>query len=330
MEPKTGTREGYIRPINPRIDLREIADLIELCFKETIDEDGMDYIRYLRKLASNVNNLSWGSGLPMSSFAQIQGFVYELDGDIVGNLSMIPFHKNGEFIYLIANVAVHPQHRRKKIALDLTARSLKYAKEKSAKSVWLQVRDDNPPAIQLYSQMGFVEKCRRTTYTITPSIKLKEYAGYGIRIKKRTNEDWQKQKLWLEETYPEEVRWNVGLRENRFVPGFWKTLSRFFAGISITTLSIYKENKLIGFATLEKTNLYADNVWIACPEEYDDIVIRASIPNFRNSSFFIRPQTVNFPVGRGSKAFDDLGFVKNHTLIWMEERLDPNGFMIEK
>jgi ribosomal protein S18 acetylase RimI-like enzyme len=329
MEPKIGAREGIIRPINPRTDLREIADLIELCFKETIDEDGLDYIRYLRKLATNANNLSWGDSFSMSSFAQIQGFVYELDGVIVGNLSMIPFHKNGEFIYLIANVAVHPQHRRKRIALDLTSKSLKHAKEKLAKSVWLQVRDDNPPAIQLYEQMGFIEKCRRSTYTIPPSVKLKDYMGYGIRIKKRTNEEWSQQKIWLKETYPEDVRWNVGLRENRFIPGFWKTLARFFAGISMTSYSVYKDNSFIGCATLEKTSLYADNLWIACAEEYDDVVIRASIPNFRNSSFFIRPQTVNFPVGRGTKAFADLGFIENHTLIWMEERLDRNSFMSE-
>lgn len=329
MESKIGGREGYIRPINPRTDLREIADLIELCFKETIDEDGLDYIRYLRKLAINANNFSWGDSLSMSSFAQIQGFVYEMDGNIIGNLSMIPFHKNGEFIYLIANVAVLPQYRRKRIALDLTAHSLKYAKEKFAKSVWLQVRDDNPPAIQLYSQMGFVEKCRRTTYTIPPSVKLNEYKGYGICIKKRSNEEWQQQKLWLKEFYPKDVRWNLGLRENRFVPGFWNALSRFFSGISLTSLSVYKEDKLIGFATLEKTSLYADNVWIACPEEYDDIVIRATIPNFRNSAFFIRPQTINVPVDRAPKAFADLGFIKNHTLIWMEERLSTNGFMAD-
>lgn len=329
MDSKADVREGFIRPINPRTDLREIADLIELCFKDTIDEDGMDYIRYLRKLASNMNSYWWGGDFPTSSFTQIQGFVYEVDEKIVGNLSMIPFHKNGEFIYLVANVAVHPQYRRKRIALDLTSRSLKYAKEKLAKSVWLQVRDDNPPAIELYTQMGFLEKCRRSTFTIQPLIKLKDYMGYGVSIRRRSHEEWDQHKHWLKVVYPDDVRWNVGLRENRFEPGFLKWLNRLISGLSIINISIQKDNKVIGFATLEKTNLYADNLWIACQEEFDDQVIRASIPYFRKSAFFVRPQTINYPVGRGGKAFEDLGFIKNHTLIWMEERISKNGFLSE-
>jgi len=329
MEQKSGDRAGYIRSINPRTDLREIADLIELCFKDTIDEDGLDYIRYLRKLSTNITNYSWGGESSFASVAQIQGFVYEVDGKIVGNLSMIPFHKNGEFIYLVANVAVHPSYRRQRIALDLTAKSIKYGKEKSAKSIWLQVRDDNPPAITLYQQMGFIEKCRRTTYTLSPSVRIREYKGYGININKRENEDWPHQKVWLNENYPDNVRWNVGLRENRLLPGFWNSLSRLFSGVSITNLSVYRDQKLLGIATLEKTNLYADNLWIACPEENDDMVIRASIPYFRTSKFFIRPQTINYPVNRGERAFEDLGFKKNHTLIWMEEKLDSKSFIPE-
>jgi ribosomal protein S18 acetylase RimI-like enzyme len=329
MERKTDDRAGYIRKINPSTDLRAIADLIELCFRETIDEDGLDYIRFLRKLSMNANDLYWGVGGSGAPIAQIQGFVYELDGCIVGNLSMIPFHKNGDFVYLVANVAVHPDFRRKKIALDLTSHSLKYAKEKSAKSVWLQVRDDNPPAIQLYEQMGFKEKYRRSTYTISTNKILNDYKGYGIKTQKRTKEEWLQHKKLLKENYPIDIRWNIGLRENRFLPGFWRGLSRIFSGISISNISIYKDKHLLGFASVERTNLYADNLWIACDEEHDDIVIRTAIPQIRNSTFFNRPQSINYPIQRGLKAFEDLGFKKNHTLIWMEETLDPMGFISE-
>ena len=100
MEEETGKRVGQIRSVNPKTDLGTIADLIELCFKDTIDEDGLDYIRYLRKLASDNNNFYWSSGQIHHSISSIQGFIYEVDGKIVGNLSMIPFHKNGDFIYI--------------------------------------------------------------------------------------------------------------------------------------------------------------------------------------------------------------------------------------
>ncbi|PKO06919.1 MAG: hypothetical protein CVU41_04685 [Chloroflexi bacterium HGW-Chloroflexi-3] len=329
MNDESGKRVGQIRALNPSTDLRAIADLIELCFKDTIDEDGLDYIRYLRKLASDNSSLYLGVGRPQHTFAPIQGFVYEIDGRIVGNLSMIPFHKNGDFVYLIANVAVHPEFRRQRIAFDLTARALKYAREKSAKSTWLQVRDDNPAAINLYTQMGFVERCRRSTYTIKSRKKLTELIKNDFKIRKRKDFEWENQKHLLQVFYPEEIRWNVGLKEKRLLPGFWHGLSRFLSGISITNISIYHGNKLLGFASLERTTLYADNLWIVAEENHDEDVISAAVPYFRSSTINMRPQTINYPVGRGEDAFTNLGFDKNHTLIWMEETIIPTGFSLK-
>jgi hypothetical protein len=252
--------------------------------------------------------------------------VYEVDGRIVGNLSMIPFHKNGDFVYLIANVAVDPEFRRQRIAFDLTARALKYATEKAAKSTWLQVRDDNPAAIDLYSQMGFVERCRRSTYTIKSRKRWTKLLGEDLKIRKRKDFEWEKQKSLLQVYYPEEIRWNVGLREKRLLPGFWHGLSRFLSGMSITNISIHQGNKLLGFASLERTTLYADNLWIVAVDNHDEEVISGAVPYFRSSTINTRPQTINYPVGRGENAFTNLGFEKNHTLIWMEETIIPSGF----
>ena len=327
MERKLSDRAGRIRSLNPATDLNAIADLIELCFKDTIDDDGLDYIRYLRNLANNTNNLYWGMGRVQHTLAPLQGFIYEMDGRIVGNLSMLPFHKNGDFIYLIANVAVHPDFRRQGIAFDLTSRALKYAKEKSARSTWLQVRDDNPPAIELYKQMGFLERFRRSTYTIKDNRHLKDILNLNLKVLNRKNTDWQKHQQLLNEIYPFEIRWNIGLKENRFLPGFWNSLNSFFSGISISHITVYKNNGVVGFASLERTNLFADNLWIVSPEEFDEDVIRAVVPYFRTLSFRMRPQTVNYPENRGATIFAELGFNKNHTLIWMEEKVNPTEFL---
>ena len=323
MNDELGTRAGKIRALNPNTDLRAIADLIELCFKDTIDDDGLDYIRYLRKIASEQNSYPIGAVRRLHPLAPIQGFIYEVEGRIVGNLSMIPFHKNGDFVFLIANVAVHPDFRRQRIAFDLTARSLKYARQKSAKSTWLQVRNDNPAAIELYQQMGFIEKCRRSTYTIKSKNRLTRPIDSEIKIRNRKKNEWEKQQQLMMEVYPDEVRWNLGLREKRFIPGFWHELSRILSGISISNISISNGNELLGFASLERTTLFADNLWIVTEEKYDDEVIRAAVPYFRSSTISMRPQTVNYPVNRGEHVFMSLGFEKNHTLIWMEETISP-------
>ena len=65
-------------------------------------------------------------------------------GRIVGNLSLIPFVRRGHVVYLIANVAVHPDYRRRGIARQLTQTALDYLRQRGVSSAWLQVRDDNP------------------------------------------------------------------------------------------------------------------------------------------------------------------------------------------
>jgi hypothetical protein len=61
-------------------------------------------------------------------------------------------------------------------------------------------------------------------------------------------------------------------------------------------------------------------------EKYDEQVIRAAVPYFRSAKINLRPQSVNYPDNRGENVFLDLGFEKNHTLIWMEEIITPQRF----
>ena len=97
-----------------------------------------------------------------------EGFVWQENGEIVGNISLIPFTTLSRKIVLIANVAVHPDFRRKGIARSLTVAALEQAQSNHIRSIWLQVRDTNESALNLYKSLGFVEKARRTTWTLLP------------------------------------------------------------------------------------------------------------------------------------------------------------------
>lgn len=308
---------GDLRPLNVEKDLYQVADLIELCFKGSIDEDGTDYIRYLRNLAKDAKNSYWGLGSIQRRYAAIQGFVYEVDGKIIGNLSMLPFHKNGDFVYLIANVAVHPDFRRQGIALKLTSDALKYAKSKSANSVWLQVRDDNPPAFLLYKKMGFFEKTRRTTWTLKPYPETLYPYQSDVRIRSRKAKTWSQQKEWLLKNYDDNVRWNLGLKIDRLKPGFLAWIDQLLSERLIFQYAAYLNHQWLGTLTLEKTNLFADNLWVSADPAWEDQVIRVGVPFLQRKSGYKRPMTVNFPENRAVSTFDFLGFEKNHTLIWM-------------
>lgn len=310
--------EGVLRPLNADKDLAQVADLIELCFKGSIDEDGTDYIRYLRRLAKDAKINAWSLGSIQRRYAAIQGFVYEVGGEIVGNLSMLPFHKNGEFVYLIANVAVHPNYRRSGIALNLTTDALKYAKSKSANTVWLQVRDDNPPAFLLYKKMGFVEKTRRTTWTLKPYPQTLYPYQTDLKVVPRRAKTWPLQKEWLLKNYDEHVRWNLGLKPDRFRPGILAWIDRLINERMIIHYAAYLNHQWLGTLTLEKTSLFADNLWLSTESAWEDQVIRAVVPYLQRKLSYKRPMTVNFPENRAAAALEHLGFEKNHTLIWMQ------------
>jgi ribosomal protein S18 acetylase RimI-like enzyme len=311
--------EGKMRALDPIQDLNEVANLIELCFKGAMDDDGREYIQYLRKMARDAKNTYWGTGSFQRAYAPLQGFVYEENGRIIGNLSMLPYRKNGEFIYLIANVAVHPDYRRKGIARRLTAKALSHARIKSAASAWLQVRDDNPAAHELYIDMGFVERSRRSTWTLKYNNFRESLLHIGLNGRKRSGDEWEQHKHLLDKIYPQEIRWNLGLKEDRFQPGILASISRFFNGVWIRHWTVRNNKDIEGIGSLERTSLFSDNLWIAVNEEMEGIVIPMVVNHFFKTIQFNRPMTVNYPVDRAEDTFRKLGFEKNHTLIWMEE-----------
>ena len=162
--PVKASDHPHIRPLNMFRDLSTVADLIELCFSPTMDNDGQRYLSDMRRASRDDTFLRWASRMTETTSLPLMGYVWEQDGRIIGNASLIPFRDKGRRIYLIANVAVHPDHRRRGIGRTLTERVMKQARVRKASALWLHVRDDNPGAIKLYQDLGFREIARRTTW----------------------------------------------------------------------------------------------------------------------------------------------------------------------
>jgi hypothetical protein len=117
ITPMNGPYHFYspnIRPLLKRKDLNAVANLVEMCFADTMDPDGRDYIKHLRFLAEG--HTGWGANPFEQLLLPVQGFLWEQDGLIIGNLTLIPFSSLGKRYYLIANDATHPGYRRQGIA----------------------------------------------------------------------------------------------------------------------------------------------------------------------------------------------------------------------
>ncbi len=211
---RSSAAQGHLRPLDVRRDLGAVADLVELCFADTLDPEGRKYLREMRATARNKHLLRWFGSLGERGPTPVSGYVWEQDSRLVGNLSLIPLISQGSRRYLIANVAVHPQYRGRGIARSMTIAAMDYARGRKVKVVWLQVRHDNPPALHLYTSLGFRQRAQRTTWNNTRDVQHTPTPA-GVVLGQQRYRHWAQQRAWLERLYPPEMEWHLRLDGKR-------------------------------------------------------------------------------------------------------------------
>lgn len=318
-----GENSNHIRKMDLRHDLNQIADLIEMSFPIHKDPDGQIYIQKMRKAAREMNLLGWLS--PWAEVANVtaSGFVWEEDDRIVGNLSLIPFEKDGRRVYMIANVAVHPAYRRKGIARALTRRAVGYLRRRNTGEVWLQVREDNMEAQELYRSVGFRNCAVRTTWRIKPGEVVKKSSLEDSKkyLRLRRNSDWKGQTIYLDQAYPPDLRWNYPLELSRLAPGGFQYVANLLEGIQLRQWTVDCGLKGSGQLAWQKTEGYANNLWLAFDESQEVDLLPVGLLGVFQRLSPIHPISIDYPQGRAVKVLEGLGFRQFRTLIWMACRL---------
>ncbi len=321
-----GTSSSHLRPFDVRRDLNAVADLVETCFADTLDADGRRYIQQMRSAARSPSYLLWAAVVAERVSLPLSGFVWEENGYIVGNLSLIPFNTFGQRIYLIANVAVDPAYRRRGIARELTIAAMERIRKRGVNSVWLHVREENPAALNLYTSLGFEERIRRTTWASTrrraephssegnPDLK-------GTDIIPRHSRYWSKQHKWLKRVYPPEIGWHMTFNLNMLRPGLLGALHRLLTGTQVKQWAAVHENWLLGILAWQPLYYRSDQLWLATGPEDEDTAIRSLLLHLQDKLAYRRELSVEYPAGHAIQAFKDAGFETHQTLIWMEMRL---------
>lgn len=308
---------GHLRRLDMRRDLGAVADLVELCFYDTLDPEGKHYLAEMRRAAQNARLLGWASSLSEEAPMPPSGYVWEEDGRLVGNLSLIPINVQGKRGYMIANVATHPDYRGRGIARAMTATALEYARSRNAACAWLQVRDDNPSAIHIYETTGFKERLRRTSWFSGPDFQ-DNPIPVGVTIGSRHADHWVPQRDWLKRLYPGDLSWHLPFDWNMMRPDIWGRLYRFFTFEFPHHWSVERDGQLRGVLTWRHTPGYTDPLWLALPEEIDEGAILALLAKARRHIRQIQPLSLNYPLGVAVDVLRWAGFYAHQTLIWME------------
>ena len=321
--------DQHLRRLDARRDLAAVADLVELCFNDTLDPEGRSYLKQMRQAAQHARLIGWADSLSHEAGMPPAGLVWEEDSPdgggrrLVGNLSLIPIGLQGKRGYLIANVAVHPDFRGRGIGRELTTTALELARSRGAPAAWLQVRDDNPPAIHIYETVGFKQRARRTSWVTTAEIPAggrPNGAPVGPRVVSRQASHWPEQRAWLRAIYPAELSWHLPLDWKALPPGIEGMLYRFLIWQYPRHWAVLQGSRLAGLLTWVGSSGHADRLWLAAPAEIDEEAMVALLTAARRGLPRTRPLALNLPAGMSAPALRRAGFGTQQTLIWMEYR----------
>jgi ribosomal protein S18 acetylase RimI-like enzyme len=315
-----------LRPLNVLRDLPAVADLIELCFSSTMDSEGRQYVQDMRRTGNDNSFVRWANRAAETTSLPLSGYVWEEGGRVVGNASLIPFRfrYGRQRVYLIANVAVLPDHRRRGIADALTRRAMKHARDKKVDNIWLHVRDDNAGAIDLYRKLGFVERARRTSWQAQTDSHIPPPQG-EFSITGRHANHWLAQSAWLSRLYPDYLAWHRNWDFKPLRPGFWNWLYLLFVDINIRQwVAVGKDHSSGTPDGMEAALSWipsgrGESLFAAAGEGSKPAALTALLFQARRELVHhYSTIALEFPSGGFDAAIQAAGFKPLRTLIWMQ------------
>ena len=157
-----GTANGP-RPIDPNRDFPQLAQLLKTVFFNELESGGQRIFESVA--ASGKPPVLWRLDPFFSRLTP--GFVWEEDGHIVGNVTLLPTRLPKRFV--VANVAIDANYRRRGIARALMEVAQKATLKRGGNEIRLQVAKDNEGARDLYKSLGYSTLGTVTTWNLLGS-----------------------------------------------------------------------------------------------------------------------------------------------------------------
>jgi len=143
-----------IRPMNPFRDWGAVKHLMRVVFQSDVSAASLPVFPDWPRLNWLRPVISLFEALGMETPEQMLGYVWEDSGRIVGNVTLgLSDPQHGT--WLLSNVGVHPQFRRRGIARALVETAVNQSRSHGGRYLTLQVHSDNIEARGLYESLGF-------------------------------------------------------------------------------------------------------------------------------------------------------------------------------
>jgi ribosomal protein S18 acetylase RimI-like enzyme len=257
---------GGLRRMDPVRDLGTIADLIARAFADEIDERGRAALREMRWMA-RLSPLVWWLAQADPSFQDtFNGFVWEeLSGKgrasrgsarIVGNVSLNRAPGSRQR-WIICNVVVQDEYRGQGIARQLMEAAVAEARCLGAEGVVLQVYRDNPPALRLYTNLGFRADSGETDLRVEAVTSQAFLDAPGYRFRPWKPADGQAVFELARLARPPTQQWIRPVRAEKYRPnslvrlGQW--LSNLVAGRRVYRLTALEGDCIVAILTVTAT-----------------------------------------------------------------------------
>ncbi|MCA9873579.1 MAG: GNAT family N-acetyltransferase [Anaerolineales bacterium] len=233
------------RPINVNRDIPQILDLLQVAFGESLDAEGR---RVLQGYYSPPGQPAVLWRLNPAASRLSQGFVWEEDGRIVGNTTILTTRVDGRF--LIVNVAVHPSYRRQGIARLLMNAVTQHLQARGGREILLQVDHHNSPAIDLYATLGYTQLGAMTTWSAAAG-RVHALETYGQHhVRELRAREWREAYRLDTQALSADMNWPEPIPVDTYRLGFWRKLVNFTNARTTETWVTGYNHQLTGLASI--------------------------------------------------------------------------------
>ncbi len=227
------------RQINLNRDIPQVMKLLELVFGGTLDVEG-------QRMLSDSTRASQGPAFlwrlnPASSKLAL-GFVWEMHGRIIGNVTLLTTKTEGR--YQVVNVAVHPDFRRRGIARGLMQQVTGMVQQRNGREILLQVEKNNSSAITLYQSLGYealgsmtnwqtaVSRLRAIQPIIKPLTNLEQVVSRppALRIRGLRRQEWQQAYALDKVSLPDDLNWPEQPPPDFYKTSWWGQMANYVNG----------------------------------------------------------------------------------------------------